>query len=137
MKYQRKKLRECGRRLDCGLRGLLKELKGDTPWKVKWREGKEKMSPIELTHLMVLAMQTKCLLTAAFLKWAGAYPFMSGWWGTSPLMAAVQSGHEDAVEMLIRDLGGCPYVKDTDGHMPIDWMSPQLRTRLEMVGGSD
>ncbi|XP_063843982.1 serine/threonine-protein phosphatase 6 regulatory ankyrin repeat subunit C-like isoform X2 [Scylla paramamosain] len=127
-------LENCSRKLVSGLKALLHDIEGNTPWKTLWGGGKES-DPIVLTKYMVHAVRANCVLTVAFLRWAGAWPFLSGDWGVSALTAALECHQLRLAETLIRDLGGCPYVRDFNGCLPVTsvFMPVSLREDTEKM----
>lgn len=131
---QKSHLENCSRALIEGLEVILQDIEGDAPWKAAWRGG-QLATPANLTKLMVHAARANCLLTVAYLRWAGAWPFLSGEWGASALTAALESRHFRLAEIIIRDLGGCPYVCEADGRVPRDsvFMPASLREEIEKV----
>ncbi|XP_050691597.1 ankyrin-3-like isoform X1 [Eriocheir sinensis] len=99
-----------------GIDALMKTIEGDTPWRAAWPEDE----PQALSALMVEAVRARCPVSAAFLHRAGAWSFLSGEWGTSALATALEEGHTDMAELLVRHLGSSIYadVRLLSGAMP-------------------
>ncbi|XP_050691562.1 uncharacterized protein LOC126983106 [Eriocheir sinensis] len=99
-----------------GIAALMKTIEGDTPWRAAWPEDE----PQALSALMVEAVRARCPVSAAFLHQAGAWSFLSGEWGTSALATALEEGHTDMAELLVRHLGSSIFadVRLLSGAMP-------------------
>ncbi|XP_063856066.1 serine/threonine-protein phosphatase 6 regulatory ankyrin repeat subunit A-like isoform X2 [Scylla paramamosain] len=130
LRVEQRRLVEVSRALVEGISNLLEDIEGSTPWLAAWRSG-EDTDHATLSDLLAKAAAANCPVTAAFLQSAGAWPFFSQASGGSALHAALDAGHQTMAEALIRDLGGCPYVPDTHGRLPVHMMSDEERQRLE------
>ncbi|KAK8373850.1 hypothetical protein O3P69_014165 [Scylla paramamosain] len=130
LRVERRRLVEVSRAHVEGISNLLEDIEGSTPWLAAWRSG-EDTDHATLSDLLAKAAAANCPVTAAFLQSAGAWPFFSQASGGSALHAALDAGHQTMAEALIRDLGGCPYVPDTHGRLPVHMMSDEERQRLE------
>ncbi|XP_063857454.1 serine/threonine-protein phosphatase 6 regulatory ankyrin repeat subunit A-like isoform X4 [Scylla paramamosain] len=130
LRVEQRRLVEVSRALVEGISNLLEDIEGSTPWLAAWRSG-EDTDHASLSDLLAKAAAANCPVTAAFLQSAGAWPFFSQASGGSALHAALDAGHQTMAEALIRDLGGCPYVPDTHGRLPVHMMSDEERQRLE------
>ncbi|KAK8384171.1 hypothetical protein O3P69_009124 [Scylla paramamosain] len=113
-----------------GIKKLRKCIEGNTPWQASWRWGKD-CDRAALSDLMAKAAAANCPLTAAFLHRAGAWSFFSGSLGGSALHTSLEANHLGMAEILIRDLGGCLYVQDTHGRLPVHMMTNENRLKLE------
>ncbi|XP_069936639.1 serine/threonine-protein phosphatase 6 regulatory ankyrin repeat subunit B-like [Cherax quadricarinatus] len=111
-----------------GVKGLIVTLQGDTPWMVCWSPG---MSVEMLTELMVQAAGAKCTLTCSFLYQAGAQSSLCTKCGMTPVHAALEAGHWDLAEHIIKDMGGSVYIPDNSGQLPTSVMNTKLRKTLE------
>ncbi|XP_045119413.1 uncharacterized protein LOC123509278 [Portunus trituberculatus] len=107
---------------------LLEEIEGDTPWQAAWRVG-EDIERAALSDLLAKAAAANCPLTASFLHSAGAWTFFSPTPGRSALHAALEAGHQGMAELLVRDLGACPYVPDSGGRLPLHIMTHEERRK--------
>lgn len=85
---------------------------------------------------MNAAARVNCPLTVSFLRWAGAWPFFSGFKGTTTLHTALRAGHLALVEIMVRDLGASLYIPDSTHCLPKDMkeMPADLLRKLELVG---
>ncbi|XP_045105084.1 ankyrin-1-like isoform X2 [Portunus trituberculatus] len=113
-----------------GISNLLEDIEGDTPWRTTWRGGND-TDRAALSNLLAKAAAANCPLTASFLHSAGAWPFFSPASGSSALHAALDAGHQDMAELLVRDLGACPYVPDSGGRLPLHIMTDKEQQQLE------
>ena len=118
-----------------GITTLLEDIQGNTPWLAAWPQGEEDTDPPALSDLLAKAAAANCPVTAAFLHRAGAWPFFSSAsGGSSALHAALDAGHQGMAELLVRDLGACPYVPDRHaGRLPLHIMADEHRQRMEQV----
>ncbi|XP_063887790.1 uncharacterized protein LOC135115206 [Scylla paramamosain] len=130
LRLEQRRLVKVSRALVEGISNLVEDIEGSTPWLAAWRWG-EDTDLATLSYLLAKAAAANCPVTAAFLQSAGAWPFFSQASGGSALHAALDAGHQAMAELLIRDLGGCPYVPDTHGRLPVHMMSDEKRQRLE------
>ncbi|XP_063851977.1 ankyrin-1-like isoform X1 [Scylla paramamosain] len=130
LRAEQRRLEKVSGALAKGINNLVKTMEGNTPWQAAWRWGKDTDRP-ELSDLLAKAAAANCPVTAAFLQSAGAWSFFTGTSGGSALHAAVEAGHQGMAELLIRDLGGCPYVPDAHGRLPLHMMTDKERQRLE------
>ncbi|XP_045136399.1 uncharacterized protein LOC123519295 [Portunus trituberculatus] len=113
-----------------GIKSLLEDIEGDTPWQAAWRRG-EDTNRATLSDLLAKAAAANCPLTASFLHSAGAWLFFTPASGSSALHAALDAGHQDMAELLIMDFGACPYVPDSGGRLPLHIMTDKEQQQLE------
>ncbi|XP_063856866.1 ankyrin-1-like isoform X2 [Scylla paramamosain] len=113
-----------------GIDNLVKTIEGNTPWQAAWRWGKETDRPA-LSDLLAKAAAANCPVTAAFLHKAGGWTVFNGASGGTALHAALVVGHRGMAELLIRNLGACPYVPDTHGRLPVHMMPNEEQQLLE------
>lgn len=118
--------------LSKGIKLLLKVIQGDAPWTVAWRWTKGN-TYADVTRLMSEAARCNCPVTASFLHRARAWPFYSDDECVSPLHAALDAEQWKMVEILVSNLGACPYVPDTRGRLPTSLMPAETRLQLEKV----
>ncbi|XP_069937769.1 uncharacterized protein [Cherax quadricarinatus] len=95
---------------------------------VRWSPG---MSVEMLTELMVQAAGAKCTLTCSFLYQAGAQSSLCTKCGMTPVHAALEAGHWDLAEHIIKDMGGSLYIPDNSGQLPTSVMNTKLCKTLE------
>ncbi|XP_045136985.1 ankyrin-2-like isoform X2 [Portunus trituberculatus] len=113
-----------------GIDNLIKTIEGNTPWQAQWRWDKDTDRPA-LSDLLAKASAANCPVTAAFLYSAGAWSFFSPVSGGSALHLALEAGHQDMAELLIKDLGASPYVPDSQNRLPLYMMAKDEQKRLE------
>ncbi|XP_045137009.1 uncharacterized protein LOC123519625 isoform X2 [Portunus trituberculatus] len=130
LRAEQNRLEKVSNNLVKGVSNLLETIEGNSPWEATWRWCKD-TNRATLSDLLAKATAANCPVTAAFLQKAGAWSFFSGTSGSSALHAALEAGHQGMAELLIRELGGCPYVLDTYGRLPIDLMTDEERRKLE------
>ncbi|XP_063843963.1 uncharacterized protein LOC135090817 isoform X2 [Scylla paramamosain] len=130
LRVEQRRLEKVSGALVKGINNLMKTIEGNTPWQAAWRWEKDTDRPA-LSDLLAKAAAANCPVTAAFLHRAGAWTFFTRTSGGSALHAAVEAGHQGMAEMLIRDLGGCLYMPDADGRLPVHMMTYEERQRLE------
>ncbi|XP_045110134.1 LOW QUALITY PROTEIN: ankyrin-2-like [Portunus trituberculatus] len=109
-----------------GIKSLLKDIEGNTPWRTAWRWGKG-TDRAALSDLLAKTAAANCPVTASFLHSAGAWTSFSQVSHGSALHAALDAGHQCMAELLIRDLGACPYVPDSVGRLPLDIITHEER----------
>ncbi|XP_045107920.1 serine/threonine-protein phosphatase 6 regulatory ankyrin repeat subunit C-like isoform X2 [Portunus trituberculatus] len=129
---EQRRLENVSRNLAEGINNLVKAIEGNTPWETAWRWGKETDRPA-LSDLLIKAAAANCPVTAAFLHRAGAWSVFSQAPGGNALHSALEAGHKGMAELLIRDLGGCPYLPDTNGRLSLDMMTKEEQQRLEQM----
>ncbi|KAK8383372.1 hypothetical protein O3P69_019031 [Scylla paramamosain] len=130
LQVEKTQLKHCGPEVVESIDLIVSCIEGSTPWKAHW-PGSKTVDHTLLSSLMTEAARTNCPITATFLQQAGAWPFFSGLQATSPLHAALKAGHWGMVDMLVRDLGGCVYVPDREGCLPIDLIPQEQQQQLE------
>lgn len=113
-----------------GIKFLLRVIRGDTPWTAAWRWNKG-ASYADITLLMSAASKSNCPVTASFLQRARAWPFYSAAECDSPLHAALDAQQWTMAEILVRNLGACPYVSDKRKRLSTDLMPTETRKQLE------
>ncbi|XP_063854781.1 ankyrin-2-like isoform X2 [Scylla paramamosain] len=130
LRAEQRRLEKVSGALVEGINNLVKTIEGNTPWQAAWRWGKETDRPA-LSDLLAKAAAANCPVTAAFLQRAGAWPIFNGASGGTALHAALEAGHQGMAELVIRDLGGCPYVPDIHGRLPMHMMPDEEQQRLK------
>ncbi|XP_063857741.1 ankyrin-1-like isoform X3 [Scylla paramamosain] len=130
LRAEQRRLEKVSSALVEGIDNLVTTIEGNTPWQAAWRWGKETDRPA-LSDLLAKAAAANCPVTAAFLHRAGGWTVFNGASGGTALHAALEAGHKGMAELLIRDLGGCPYVPDTRGRLPVHMMPDGEQQRLE------
>ncbi|XP_069185151.1 serine/threonine-protein phosphatase 6 regulatory ankyrin repeat subunit C-like isoform X2 [Procambarus clarkii] len=116
------------RELGAGVDELISTIGGKAPWQARWPRGRSVMS---LTKLMVQAARAKCTLTCSFLHRAGAQSSLRSKSGASPLHAALDAGHWELAERMVKDMDGSLYVPDSAGRQPTVILPPHLAHSLE------
>lgn len=114
-----------------GIDHLITSLQGDTPGKTCWPFRTKVYS--DLTSLLVAAARNNCPLTGSFLRLCGALSFNKNDQGTTPLHAALEANHLGMARSIVRDLGGCLYVADSKGMLPLCLLPCDMRQELEEV----
>ncbi|KAK8375290.1 hypothetical protein O3P69_012776, partial [Scylla paramamosain] len=130
LRAEQRRLEKISSALVEGIDSLVKTIEGNTPWQAAWRWGKETDRPA-LSDLLAKAAAANCPVTAAFLHRAGGWTVFNGASGGTALHAALEAGHKGMADLLIRDLGGCPYVPDTHGRLPVHMLPDEEQQRLE------
>ncbi|XP_063854789.1 serine/threonine-protein phosphatase 6 regulatory ankyrin repeat subunit B-like isoform X2 [Scylla paramamosain] len=130
LRAEQRRLEKISSGLVEGIDNLVRTIEGNTPWQAAWRWGKETDRPA-LSDLLAKAAAANCPVTAAFLHRAGGWTVFNGASGGTALHAALEAGHKGMAELLIRDLGGCPYVPDTHGRLAVHMMPHEEQQRLE------
>ncbi|XP_063883150.1 uncharacterized protein LOC135112580 isoform X2 [Scylla paramamosain] len=130
LRAEQRRLEKVSSALVEGIDNLVTTIEGNTPWQAAWRWGKETDRPA-LSDLLAKAAAANCPVTAAFLHMAGGWTVFNGASGGTALHAALEAGHKGIAELLIRDLGGCPYVLDTHGRLAVHMMPHEEQQRLE------
>ncbi|XP_063852501.1 uncharacterized protein LOC135095540 isoform X2 [Scylla paramamosain] len=130
LRAEQRRLEKISSALVEGIDSLVKTIEGNTPWQAAWRWGKETDRPA-LSDLLAKAAAANCPVTAAFLHRAGGWTVFNGASGGTALHAALEAGHKGMADLLIRDLGGCPYVPDTHGRLPVQMLPDEEQQRLE------
>ncbi|KAK8375126.1 hypothetical protein O3P69_017796 [Scylla paramamosain] len=130
LRAEQRRLEKVSSALVEGIDNLVTTIEGNTPWQAAWRWGKETDRPA-LSDLLAKAAAANCPVTAAFLHRAGGWTVFNGASGGTALHAALEAGHKGMAELLIRDLGGCPYVPDTHGRLAVHMMPHEEQQRLE------
>ncbi|KAK8375294.1 hypothetical protein O3P69_012779 [Scylla paramamosain] len=130
LRAEQRRLEKISSALVEGIDSLVKTIEGNTPWQAAWRWGKETDRPA-LSDLLAKAAAANCPVTAAFLHRAGGWTVFNGASGGTALHAALEAGHKGMADLLIRDLGGCPYVPDTHGRLPVHMLPDEKQQRLE------
>ncbi|XP_063852128.1 serine/threonine-protein phosphatase 6 regulatory ankyrin repeat subunit C-like [Scylla paramamosain] len=130
LRAEQRRLEKVSSALVEGIDNLVTTIEGNTPWQAAWRWGKETDRPA-LSDLLAKAAAANCPVTAAFLHRAGGWTVFNGASGGTALHAALEAGHKGMAELLIRDLGGCPYVPDTHGRLAVRMMPHEEQQRLE------
>ncbi|KAK8391988.1 hypothetical protein O3P69_017542 [Scylla paramamosain] len=130
LRAEQRRLEKFSSALVEGIDNLVKTIEGNTPWQAAWRWGKETDRPA-LSDLLAKAAAANCPVIAAFLHRAGGWTFFNGASGGTALHAALEAGHKGMAELLIRDLGGCPYIPDTHGRLPVHMMPNEEQQSLE------
>ncbi|XP_063851013.1 ankyrin-2-like isoform X2 [Scylla paramamosain] len=130
LRAEQRRLEKVSSALVEGIDNLVKTIEGNTPWQAAWRWGKETDRPA-LSDLLAKAAAANCPVTAAFLHRAGGWTVFNEASGGTALHAALEAGHRGMAELLIRDLGACPYVPDTHGRLPVHMMPNEEQQRLE------
>ncbi|XP_063852565.1 ankyrin-1-like isoform X2 [Scylla paramamosain] len=130
LRAEQRRLEKVSSGLVEGIDNLVTTIEGNTPWQAAWRWGKETDRPA-LSNLLAKAAAANCPVTAAFLHRAGGWTVFNGVSGGTALHAALEAGHKGMAELLIRDLGGCPYMPDTHGRLPVHMMPHEEQQRLE------
>ncbi|XP_045105077.1 uncharacterized protein LOC123500424 [Portunus trituberculatus] len=126
LRAERRRLVKVSRVLVKGINSLLKDIEGNTPWRTAWRWGKG-TDRTAISDLLAKTAAASCPLTASFLHSAGAWSSFSQVSCGSALHAALDAGHQYMAELLIRDLGACPYVPDSVGRLPLDIITHEER----------
>ena len=106
-------------------------LQDKTPWLTAWPFREQGYS--DLTSLLGAAARNNCPLTATFLKLCGGMSFKRDDQGTTPLHAALETNHKSMARMMVRDLGACLYVADSQGNLPFDLLQQDVKEQLEEV----
>ncbi|XP_063851851.1 serine/threonine-protein phosphatase 6 regulatory ankyrin repeat subunit B-like isoform X2 [Scylla paramamosain] len=130
LRAEQRRLEKVSSALVEGIDNLLTTIEGNTPWQAAWPWGKETDRPA-LSDLLAKAAAANCPVTAAFLHRAGGWTVFNGASGGTALHSALEAGHKGMSELLIRDLGGCPYVPDTHGRLPVHMMPDKEQQTLE------
>ncbi|XP_063882615.1 uncharacterized protein LOC135112265 isoform X2 [Scylla paramamosain] len=130
LRAEQRRLEKVSSALVEGIDNLVTTIEGNTPWQAAWRWGKETDRPA-LSDLLAKAAAANCPVTAAFLHRAGGWTVFNGASGGTALHAALEAGHKGMAELLIRALGGCPYVPDTHSRLPVHMIPHEEQQRLE------
>lgn len=129
LKVEQDRVRPQDSLLRSGIDYLLDGLRSDAPVKTAWPFRDKVYS--DLTNLLVAAARNNCPLTATFLKLCGGMAFKQNDQGTTPLHAALEANHLGMARGMVRDLGACPYVADSQGNLPLDLLQPEMKKQVE------
>lgn len=117
--------------LRSGIDHLLDGLRSDTPVNTAWPFLDKTYS--DLTSFLVAAARNNCPVTATFIKLCGGMSYKWDNTGTTPLHAALEANHLKMARVMVRDLGACPYVADSQGNLPLNLLQPDMKKHVEEV----
>nr|XP_045605231.1 ankyrin-3-like isoform X1 [Procambarus clarkii] len=127
LEVEKRRIRPEDEALREGVEILVNSIRGATPWQASWPP-----QPLrQLSSLMVAAATNNCPLIASFLKLAGAKSFLQDDLGSTPLHAAIDAQHWHFAELMIKHMGGCLYIPDSSGRLPLDMLPVTHRIRIE------
>ncbi|KAK8406175.1 hypothetical protein O3P69_007122 [Scylla paramamosain] len=129
LKVEQDRVRPQDSLLRSGIDYLLDGLRSDAPVKTAWPFRNKAYS--NLTNLLVAAARNNCPLTATFLKLCGGMAFKQNDQGTTPLHVALEANQLGMARGMVRDLGACPYVTDSQGNLPLDLLQPEMKKQVE------